>query len=59
MGLTVFNDVIAREAFARGLLLIDLRLVCDRDEDFANPIELSARRGEDRGRHRRHGRWVA
>jgi hypothetical protein len=46
MGLTVFNDVIAREAFARGLPLIDLRLVCDRDEDFANPIESSARGGE-------------
>jgi GDSL-like Lipase/Acylhydrolase family len=42
-----FNDVITREAFARGgLALIDLRLVCDRDEDFANPIEPSVRGGE-------------
>lgn len=44
--LTAFNDVITREAFARGLPLIDLRLVCDRDEDYANPIEPSARGGE-------------
>jgi GDSL-like Lipase/Acylhydrolase family len=44
-GLTVFNDCITREAFARGLSLIDLRLICDRDEDFANPIEPSVRRG--------------
>ncbi len=34
-----------REAFARGLPLIDLRLVCDEDADFANPIEPSARGG--------------
>jgi hypothetical protein len=44
-GLTVFNDCITREAFARGLPLIDLRLICDRDEDFANPIEPSVRGG--------------
>jgi hypothetical protein len=44
-GLTVFNDCITREAFARGLSLIDLRLICDRDEDFANPIEPSVRGG--------------
>jgi hypothetical protein len=43
--LTVFNDCITREAFARGLPLIDLRLICDRDEDFANPIEPSVRGG--------------
>ncbi len=43
--LTVLNDVITREAFARGTTLIDLRLICDRDEDFANPIEPSARGG--------------
>jgi lysophospholipase L1-like esterase len=45
LGLTIFNDVIAREAFTRGLPLIDLRLVCSRDEDFANPIEPSVRGG--------------
>ncbi|MCB4821440.1 SGNH/GDSL hydrolase family protein [Roseicella aerolata] len=44
-GLTLFNDVIAREAFARGLPLIDLRLVCSEEADFANPIEPSARGG--------------
>jgi hypothetical protein len=44
-GLMVFNDCITREAFARGLSLIDLRLICDRDEDFANPIEPSVRGG--------------
>ena len=45
-GLSLFNDIIMREAFARGLALIDLRLICDRDEDYANPIEPSARGGE-------------
>jgi hypothetical protein len=43
--LCLFNDVITREAFARGLSLIDLRLICDRPEDYANPIEPSARGG--------------
>ena len=31
---------------ARGLPLVDLRLICDRDEDYANPIEPSARGGD-------------
>jgi hypothetical protein len=44
--LTIFNDCITREAFARGLPLIDLRLLFDRDEDYANPIEPSVRGGE-------------
>jgi hypothetical protein len=35
-GLTVFNDVIIREAFARGLPLIDLRY---RDRQHATVIE--------------------
>lgn len=43
--LTLLNDVITREAFSRGTTLIDLRLICDVDEDFANPIEPSARGG--------------
>ena len=43
--LTLLNDAITREAFARGATLIDLRLICNRDEDFANPIEPSARGG--------------
>jgi len=43
--LSVFNDVIIREAFAAGLPLLDLRLVCDEDADYANPIEPSAAGG--------------
>lgn len=43
--LTVPNDVILRQAFARGLPVLDLRLICDRDEDYANPIEPSSTGG--------------
>jgi hypothetical protein len=39
--LTVFNDAIIRAAFASGVPLIDLRLVCDEEADYANPIEPS------------------
>jgi len=45
-GLSLFNDVITREAFARRLPLIDLRLICDEPDDYANPIEPSAKGGE-------------
>jgi hypothetical protein len=45
-GLTLFNDAITREAFGRGLPLVDLRLVCGEDADYANPIEPSARGGD-------------
>jgi hypothetical protein len=41
MALGLFNDVIIRSAFTAGVPLIDLRLVCEKDEDFANPIEPS------------------
>jgi lysophospholipase L1-like esterase len=44
--LAIFNDVITRAAFARGAALIDLRLICDSDEDYANPIEPSAKGGD-------------
>ncbi|HEU0097999.1 MAG TPA: GDSL-type esterase/lipase family protein [Allosphingosinicella sp.] len=44
--LALFNDVISRAAFAQGAGLIDLRLICDEDEDYANPIEPSARGGD-------------
>jgi hypothetical protein len=44
--LSVFNDVITRAAFARGIALVDLRLVCDEDGDYANPIEPSVQGGE-------------
>lgn len=43
--LALFNDVITRAAFARGAGLVDLRLICDRDEDYANPIEPSVQGG--------------
>ena len=43
--LTLINDCITREAFSRGLPLIDLRLICDSDDDFANPIEPSRHGG--------------
>jgi hypothetical protein len=45
-GLCLFNDAITRQAFARGLPLIDLRLVCNEDGDYANPIEPSSQGGE-------------
>ena len=44
--LMIFNGAILRQAFARGLPVIDLRLVCDEDADYANPIEPSSRGGE-------------
>lgn len=44
--LALFNDVVSRAAFARRSGLIDLRLICDRDEDYANPIEPSAQGGD-------------
>jgi hypothetical protein len=45
-GLTIFNDAIGRAAFAGGLPLVDLRLVCSEDADYANPIEPSSRGGD-------------
>lgn len=44
--LTLFNDVITRAAFSRGLPLIDLRLICGTPEDYANPIEPSVTGGD-------------
>ena len=43
--LTLFNDPIVREAAARGLPLLDLRLICHDDRDYANPIEPSVQGG--------------
>ena len=43
--LCVINDAIIREAARAGVPIIDLRLVCDEDEDFANPIEPSSHGG--------------
>ena len=45
LGLTLFNDCITREASARGLALIDLRLILTADSDLANPIEPSVAGG--------------
>ena len=45
-GLTLFNDVITREAFARRLPVVDLRLICSEPDDYANPIEPSAKGGD-------------
>ena len=45
-GLSLFNDVITRAAFARGLGVLDLRLICDHPGDYANPIEPSAQGGK-------------
>ncbi|MGO4527260.1 SGNH/GDSL hydrolase family protein [Microvirga sp. 2MCAF35] len=44
--LSIFNDVITREAFIRGLALIDLRLICTAPGDYSNPIEPSRNGGE-------------
>ena len=38
---TIFNDIIMFEVFKRKLPLIDLRVLCNDDQDFANPIEPS------------------
>jgi hypothetical protein len=44
-GLAVFNDCITREAFRRGLPVIDLRVLFTESRDYANPIEPSDRGG--------------
>ncbi len=44
-GLSVFNDTILREAFARALPVIDFRLIVNEDADYANDIEPSVAGG--------------
>jgi len=44
--LALFNDVISRAAFRRGLPLVDLRLICSDPADYANPIEPSTLGGD-------------
>ncbi len=44
--LSIFNDRITRVAFARKLALIDLRLLFDNRQDYANPIEPSSQGGQ-------------
>lgn len=46
VALALFNDVILRLAFEAHLPILDLRLICNEDADYANPIEPSARGGE-------------
>ena len=46
VGTSVLNDVITYEASARELDLIDLRVLFNRSEDYANPIEPSMIGGE-------------
>ena len=43
--LTLLNDKITRQAFARGLTLIELRLICEEDADFAPFPENSGGHG--------------
>jgi lysophospholipase L1-like esterase len=45
-GLTIFNDVITREAAIQKIPVIDLRTIFDSPEDYANPIEPSVTGGE-------------
>lgn len=43
--LTFFNDAIIRAAVTNGLPIIDLRMVCNEPQDYANPIEPSVSGG--------------
>jgi len=43
--LTHFNDVILRNAFAAAIPVLDLRLICSADADYANEIEPSSAGG--------------
>jgi hypothetical protein len=45
LALRLFNDAIIRTAVAAGVPFLDLRLICDSAQDYANPIEPSARGG--------------
>jgi lysophospholipase L1-like esterase len=44
--LAVYNDIITKEAFQAGIPLIDLRVLCNEEQDFANPIEPSEKGGQ-------------
>ena len=41
-GLCLWNDAIIRNAFSRGLPILDLRAVCTENQDYANDIEPSS-----------------
>ena len=44
--LAFLNDIIVRQAVSRGLPLLELRLICNEDRDYANPIEPSVNGGD-------------
>ncbi|MCD6043148.1 MAG: hypothetical protein K0R40_2751, partial [Burkholderiales bacterium] len=46
LALALFNDVILRCAVEQALPVLELRLICARPEDYANPIEPSSVGGE-------------
>jgi hypothetical protein len=43
--LSLFNDCIMHEAILNRIPLLDLRTICNEDEDYANPIEPSSHGG--------------
>lgn len=43
--LSAFNDVIIRQATLNGLPYLDLRLICNKNDDYANEIEPSSKGG--------------
>lgn len=43
--LCAFNDVIVRQATLAGVPFLDLRLICNEKDDYANPIEPSSKGG--------------
>jgi lysophospholipase L1-like esterase len=43
--LTVFNDAIIRQAISAGIPFLDLRLICNEPDDYANEIEPSSKGG--------------
>lgn len=44
--LSAFNDAIIRQAISNGLPLLDLRLICNEIDDYANEIEPSGKGGQ-------------
>ena len=44
--LSAYNDVIQEEAGNRNFDILDLRHVCNNDDDFYNPIEPNDRGGQ-------------
>jgi hypothetical protein len=46
IGLTIFNDCILTQAFTHALPVLDLRLICNEVQDYANAIEPSVSGGD-------------